>query len=106
MVDIVLEVLQQLAVVRKVGPIFRHRILLEPETEFGGVDVQRLIASRQTVGVLVVPVAADLVGQLELVVGDAQTLQAAGEGEAGATGPDYANFVSLSPGHAQAARGR
>ena len=45
-VDVVVEVLQELGVVREVGPVARHRVVLERQPPLGGVDVQRLVAGR------------------------------------------------------------
>ena len=101
MVHIVVEVLQQLAVVREVRPAGRHRIVLEGQAPLGGVDVQALVAGRKPVGIVVVPVAADVVGQLEAVVRDAQVLQLLGGGEAGAASADDAGLGQLGRlGHA------
>jgi hypothetical protein len=90
--DIGLEVGQDLAVVREVGPVGRDREVLEGQPPLRGVDVQALVAGRQAVGVLVVPVAADVVGGLEAVIGDAGVLQPLGGGEAAAARADDADL--------------
>ena len=90
MVHIVAEILQQLAVMGKVRPVRRDRKILEGQPPLGGVDVQALVAGGEAVGVPVVPVAADVVGQLETVEGDAHVLQPLGGGEAGTAGADDA----------------
>jgi len=52
--------------------------------------MQRLVAGRLSVGVLVIPVAADVVGHFETIERDALVLQALGRREARAAGPDDA----------------
>jgi hypothetical protein len=54
--------------------------------------MQGLIARRAAILVLEGPVAADLIGHLEAVERDAAVGKGFGRGEAGATGPDDADF--------------
>ena len=95
MVHIVVEILQQLAVVRKVRPAGGHWIVLEGQAPLGRIDVQALVAGRVAVGVVVVPIAADVVGHLEAVVGNTQVLEPLGGCEAGAAGADNAGLGRL-----------
>ena len=91
-VDVVLEILMQLGVVRKVRPVAGDGEVLERQSPFGRVDVQAFVAGRHAVGVAIVPVAADLVGDLETVVGDAHVLESFGGRETRAAGPDDAGL--------------
>ena len=95
MVDIVVEVLQQLAVVRKVRPAGGHGIVLKGQTPLGRIDVQALVAGRVAVRVVVVPVAPNVVGHLEAVKRDAQVLEPLGGGEARAASTDDAGLGRL-----------
>jgi hypothetical protein len=93
--DIGLEVGQDLRCGGEVGPAGGTGKVLEGQPPLRGVDVQALVAGRQSVGVLVVPVAADVVGGLEAVVGDAGVLQPLGGGEAAAARADDADLGRL-----------
>jgi hypothetical protein len=59
MVDIVVEIFQQLRMVRIIGPVGRHRIILKRQPPFRRVDVQALVTGRHAVGVVVIPGAAE-----------------------------------------------
>jgi hypothetical protein len=50
--DVVLEVLEDLAVVGEVGPVLGNREVLEGQPPLRGVDVQALVAGRQPLGFL------------------------------------------------------
>ena len=94
-VDVVVEVLQQLRVVREVRPFARHRIVLEREAPLRRVDVQRLVARRRAVRVVEVPVATDVVGHLEAVVRQPEVLQPLGHREATTARSDDAGLRLL-----------
>jgi hypothetical protein len=91
-IHIVLEVLEQLSVVRKVRPVGGDREILEGEAPFGGVDVQAGVAGLHAVGIVEVPVAADLIGLLEAVIGNPEILQPLGGRESRATRADDAGL--------------
>ena len=59
--DVVLEVLEEFGVVREVGRSAETREVLECQAPLRRVDMQALVAGRHPVGILVVPVSADLV---------------------------------------------
>ena len=66
-VDVVVEVLRDVGVVREVGIGLRHREVRVLHALARGVDVQRAVGGRHPVGVPPHPVAADAVGLLEAV---------------------------------------
>jgi hypothetical protein len=91
-VDIVFEILMQLGVVGEVRPVSGDREVFERQAPFRGVDVQALVAGRHPIGVFVVPIAPDLVGNLEAIIGDAEILQPLGGCESRASRPDDAGL--------------
>ena len=66
-VDIGVEIVGDLRMVRIVGIIRRNRKILELHAMLRGVDVQRLVAGAAAVGILVDPIAADHARHLEAV---------------------------------------
>ena len=76
LVYIIVEVGPHLTVVGKVGPVVRHRIIFKGQSVFGSVNVQRLIAGRHPIWVFVIPVAANIVRGLEMVIIKAKFFEA------------------------------
>jgi hypothetical protein len=104
-VHVVVEVLQDLGMVGKVGPIVRNRVVLERQAPLRGVDVQAPVARRHPVGIAEVPVPTDVVRHLEAVVRQAVVLQPLGHGETRTAGPDDAGDRSgVLVGHRQPPR--
>ena len=91
MIDIIVEILGDQAVVRKIRPVGGHRIFRELQPPFRGIDVQRLIGTAHAVGVVVGPVAADPVRRFEPVEHHPLVAQTLGGGEAGTAGTDQGN---------------
>ena len=100
-IDVIAEVADELAVAREIRPIGRHGIVFERQTPFRGVDVQALVAGGQAVGVLEIPVAADVIGDLETVEIDATVLQPLGGGETRTPRADDAGLGPSCSGHAR-----
>ena len=90
-VDVVVEVLGDVGVVREVGIRLRHREVRELHPLARGVDVQRAVRRRHPVAVLEDPVAADAVGLLEAVEVEPALVQRLGGGDAGRAGTDHAH---------------
>jgi hypothetical protein len=89
-VDVVVEVLRDVRVVREVGIRLRHREVRVLHALARRVDVQRAVGRRHAVGVAPHPVAADAVG---LVVGrhvEAVAGEGLDGGDAGRAGADHA----------------
>ena len=74
-IHIVAEILPQLRMAGEIGPVRRHRIILERQPPFRRVDMQRLVAGRLAVRILVVPIAADIVRHLEAIERNPLVLQ-------------------------------
>src|SRR6478735_10452591 len=91
LLDVGTEVVLHQPVAGEVRPLLGHGEVLELQPGLGGVDVQRLVDGGPAVGVLEVPVAADVVGELELFVVDAEVSKALGRGDARAAGADDAH---------------
>ena len=82
--------LVDLCVVREVGIALVHREVREADRLLGGVDVQRPVGGRASVGIAEVPVAADLVAGLEARVRDTPIAQRLAAHEAADAGPNHA----------------
>jgi hypothetical protein len=94
-IDVAVEVLGDLAVMREVGIRRRHREVRVLHPLARGVDVQRAVGRRHAVLVAEDPVAADAVGLLEAVERDPALVQRLGGGDAGRSGADDADGRQL-----------
>ncbi len=90
-VDVGVEVRGDVRVVREVRIPLRHREVAVLHPPPRGVDVQRAVGGRHPVGVAEDPVAADAVGLLEAVEGDAALVQRLRGGDPGRAGADDAD---------------
>ena len=88
-VDVGVEVLGDLGVMRVVGVGPRHREVRVLHALARRVDVQRRVGGGHPVGVAEDPVAADAVGRLEAVERHAALVQRLGGGDAGRAGADH-----------------
>ena len=90
-IDVVIEVPDDLTVVRKHGIIRRHGVVAVGHHQAVGVDVQRAIGRRQAVVIVVAPVAANARPPLETVEVDAVLVECFGHRNARCPRPNNAN---------------
>ena len=97
-VDVVVEVLGDLSVVREVGKGLRHLEVRVLHALARRVDVQRAIGGRHPVAVAEDPVAADPVGLLVAVEGDPALVKGLGAGDPRRAGADDAGLRAVGLG--------
>ncbi len=95
-VGVVAQPLEDVRVVGVVGVARGHREVREGDRGLGDVDVQRAVCRGGPVRVFEVPVAADLVGDLEARVGDAAIGERLARGQPADAGSDHADRRKLT----------